>query len=54
MSAAPVVEQLSREMGISTAAALFDQYPHPIRWILCSPLFRRGGLPRGELVTVKR
>jgi hypothetical protein len=52
MSAAPVVEQLSREMGISTATALFDRIPpHPVDPVL-SPLFRRGGLPRGELVTV--
>lgn len=52
MSAAPVVEQLSREMGISTATALFDRIPpHPVEPVL-SPLFRRGGLPRGELVTV--
>ncbi|WP_413335071.1 porin [Brevibacterium sp. GP-SGM9] len=51
MSAAPVVEQLSREMGISTAAALFDGIPpHPVDSVL-SPMFRRGGLPRGELVT---
>lgn len=52
MSAAPVIEQLSRETGISTAAALFDKIPpHPVDPVL-SPLFRRGGLPRGELVTV--
>ncbi|UVI34418.1 porin [Brevibacterium spongiae] len=52
MSAAPVVEQLSREMGISTATALFDRIaPHPVDPVL-SPLFRHGGLPRGELVTV--
>ncbi|WP_246475833.1 porin [Brevibacterium renqingii] len=52
MSATPVVEQLSRETGISTATALFDRTPpHPVDPVL-SPLFRRGGLPRGELVTV--
>jgi hypothetical protein len=52
MSAAPVVQQLSREMGISTATALLDRIPpHPVDPVL-SPLFRRGGLPRGELVTV--
>ncbi|MGC2941593.1 porin [Brevibacterium sp. FAM 24638] len=52
MSAAPVIEQLGRETGISTAAALFDKTPpHPVDPVL-SPLFRRGGLPRGELVTV--
>lgn len=51
MSAAPVVEQLSREMGISTATALFDKIPpHTVDPVL-SPMFRRGGLPRGELVT---
>ena len=38
-------------MGISTAAALFDGIPpHPVDSVL-SPMFRRGGLPRGELVT---
>jgi hypothetical protein len=52
MSAAPVVQQLSREMGISTATALLDRIPpHAVDPVL-SPLFRRGGLPRGELVTV--
>lgn len=51
MSAAPVIEQLSREMGISTAAALFNGTPpHSVDPVL-SPMFRRGGLPRGELVT---
>ncbi|MDN5805609.1 MAG: DNA recombination/repair protein RecA [Brevibacterium sp.] len=52
MSAAPLVEQLSREMGISTAAALFDgPRPRPVDPVL-SPMFRRGGLPRGEIVTL--
>ena len=52
MSAVPVVEQLSREMGISTATALFDGIPpRPVDPVL-APLFRRGGLPRGEIVTL--
>ncbi|NJC57468.1 DNA recombination/repair protein RecA [Brevibacterium marinum] len=52
MSAVPLVEQLSREMGISTATALFDGIPpRPVDPVL-TPLFRRGGLPRGEIVTL--
>ena len=52
MSAVPLVEQLSREMGISTATALFDGHqPRPVDPVL-APIFRRGGLPRGEIVTL--
>lgn len=51
MSAAPLVEQLSREMGISTATSLFDGHPpRPVHPVLV-PIFRRGGLPRGEIVS---
>lgn len=52
MSAVPLVEQLSREMGISTATALFDGLaPRTVAPVL-APMFRRGGLPRGEIVTL--
>ncbi len=48
----PLVEQLSREMGISTATALFHGHaPRPVHPVL-APLFRRGGLPRGEIVAM--
>ncbi len=51
MSAAPLIEQLSREMGISTATSLFDGHPpRPVHPVL-APMFRRGGLPRGEIVS---
>lgn len=52
MSAVPLVEQLSREMGISTATALFDGLaPRTVDPVL-APMFRRDGLPRGEIVTL--
>ncbi|AZT97409.1 porin [Brevibacterium aurantiacum] len=52
MSAVPLVEQLSRKLGISTATALFDGLvPRPVDPVL-APMFRRGGLPRGEIVTL--
>ncbi|NNV10135.1 porin, partial [Geobacillus sp. MMMUD3] len=42
---------LSREMGISTATSLFDGHPpRPVHPVL-APMFRRGGLPRGEIVS---
>lgn len=52
MSAVPLIEQLSQEMGISTAAALFAGHePHHVNPVL-APMFRRGGLPRGEVVSM--
>lgn len=58
MSAEPVhavralTEQLSRLPGVRTASELFAGHPpHPVDAVL-QPLFRRGGLPRGEIVQV--
>jgi hypothetical protein len=47
-STSALTEQLSRLPGVRTATELFSGYPpHPVDRPL-QPLFRRGGLPRGE------
>ncbi|WP_101650177.1 porin [Brevibacterium ihuae] len=51
-SMSALTEQLTRLPGIRTASELFAGCPpHPVDAPL-APLFRRGGLPRGEIVAV--